>query len=366
MAVSKKRKKKKTDNNILKRSNLKLSEVYNLSSYEQAEKYKLELSSLRDCINKNMLCVATEIIDKVKFDREKILRNGTSDLQLITILSFMRRGMISDNIIAMYMVGADMTCKSLDDDRVMKMLSDISYTSYEKFANTTMINMIYGCNRGIGRKLLMMSQNTTAASACMIRDFVYDEIKALFQTISFNDSQEETVFISLCRIAIDCSNSSSQQDFYDAIKRGISGKLTDYNAFCKEVIVVEKMLKDMESEIDLNLNVEKAINDVCITKKVDTEESYPNVKDIICSAIDIKVTKRIVINHDKSFKNRTWKDLNRIAEDNGYSYVRSNGGHGVYKDLEGNFVIIPQGRCIGKGLQLSIIKAIQGVKKVEL
>lgn len=53
-----------------------------------------------------------------------------------------------------------------------------------------------------------------------------------------------------------------------------------------------------------------------------------------------------------------YKELNSLAESNGYFYTRSNGSHGIYKNDKGDVVVIPQGRDIGKGLSMRIQKDI--------
>lgn len=51
-----------------------------------------------------------------------------------------------------------------------------------------------------------------------------------------------------------------------------------------------------------------------------------------------------------------YKELNKVAETNGYSFVRCSGDHGIFKNDAGKIVIIPQGRSIGKGLSIKIQK----------
>ena len=53
-----------------------------------------------------------------------------------------------------------------------------------------------------------------------------------------------------------------------------------------------------------------------------------------------------------------YKDLNSLAEQNGFTYIRSRGDHGIYRNKEGLTVVIPQGRTIGKGLSIKIQKTI--------
>lgn len=53
-----------------------------------------------------------------------------------------------------------------------------------------------------------------------------------------------------------------------------------------------------------------------------------------------------------------YKRLNKLATDSGYSMIRSNGDHGIFKNEDGSVVVIPQGRTIGKGLSLKIQKVL--------
>lgn len=52
----------------------------------------------------------------------------------------------------------------------------------------------------------------------------------------------------------------------------------------------------------------------------------------------------------------SYKDLNRLAREQGYDKVRQRGDHGIFKRLDGSLVVIPQGRMVGKGLNLKIQK----------
>ena len=62
----------------------------------------------------------------------------------------------------------------------------------------------------------------------------------------------------------------------------------------------------------------------------------------------------------KSFKSRNWKELNKIAKKNGFIHVRDNGDHGIFINSDADrTIIIPQGRDIGKGLQIKIMKTIE-------
>lgn len=67
---------------------------------------------------------------------------------------------------------------------------------------------------------------------------------------------------------------------------------------------------------------------------------------------DILSTKNRIFTHYK------YKELNNIAIDNGFILNRVSGGHGIFINDTGKIVVIPQGRDIGKGLQIKILKRI--------
>ena len=58
-----------------------------------------------------------------------------------------------------------------------------------------------------------------------------------------------------------------------------------------------------------------------------------------------------------------FRELNRLAENRGYKYVRSNGDHAIFRNKDGYVVVIPQGRSIGKGLSIKIQKTINSTYK---
>lgn len=61
----------------------------------------------------------------------------------------------------------------------------------------------------------------------------------------------------------------------------------------------------------------------------------------------------------REYKHRSWRELNALAIDNGYELDRCNGDHAIYINKDGKVVIIPQGRDIGKGLQIAILKDME-------
>ncbi|XZJ89918.1 type II toxin-antitoxin system HicA family toxin (plasmid) [Clostridium perfringens] len=116
---------------------------------------------------------------------------------------------------------------------------------------------------------------------------------------------------------------------------------------------VSKILDNISFDnLENNLNFLKEARELCENDPLlDEYENYLNNND------SIETFEKIFENN--SFKNRTWKELNNIAEKKGFKYVRSNGDHGIFKHKNGNIVVIPQGREIGKGLQIKIINDIE-------
>lgn len=56
-----------------------------------------------------------------------------------------------------------------------------------------------------------------------------------------------------------------------------------------------------------------------------------------------------------------YREINKIAFNNGFIHIRDNGGHGIFTNKsENRTVVIPQGRKIGRGLSILIQKQIHG------
>ena len=55
----------------------------------------------------------------------------------------------------------------------------------------------------------------------------------------------------------------------------------------------------------------------------------------------------------------SWKELEQKILDNNFSLVRQNGDHGIYKNVDGQVIVMPRGREIGKGLQIKILKQLE-------
>lgn len=71
---------------------------------------------------------------------------------------------------------------------------------------------------------------------------------------------------------------------------------------------------------------------------------------------DLDATKSKIFTHYK------YQELNKLATDNGFILNRITGGHGIFINDSGLVTVIPQGRDIGKGLQIKILKSL-GIRK---
>lgn len=59
------------------------------------------------------------------------------------------------------------------------------------------------------------------------------------------------------------------------------------------------------------------------------------------------------------YRQKTYKELHAQAIENGWELVRNRGDHGIYKSAsKTNLLVIPQGRVIGKGLQMLIERSM--------
>ncbi|MGL4990674.1 MAG: type II toxin-antitoxin system HicA family toxin [Sarcina sp.] len=72
----------------------------------------------------------------------------------------------------------------------------------------------------------------------------------------------------------------------------------------------------------------------------------------------LKTDEEIKESKNKIFTHYRYQELNKLAQDNGYMLTRVTGGHGIFINDTGLVVVIPQGRDIGKGLQIRILKSI--------
>ena len=89
-------------------------------------------------------------------------------------------------------------------------------------------------------------------------------------------------------------------------------------------------------------------------------ELYDYIKSLgISKEKIINLKPKNIFNKDKDYN---YKELNSLAEQQGYILDRCNGDHGIFiKKTESGekLTIIPQGRAIGRGLQLTILKSLE-------
>lgn len=113
------------------------------------------------------------------------------------------------------------------------------------------------------------------------------------------------------------------------------------NLFKQEIIDIKSYFLDSLQPL-LLLNADSILDEVY-------SEFHPSVECTI-EVEAKKELKKYISSH---------RLLNKLANDNDFKYVRSNGDHGIFKRFDGSVVVIPQGRDIGKGLSLKIQKRIE-------
>lgn len=144
----------------------------------------------------------------------------------------------------------------------------------------------------------------------------------------------------------------------------------NYLATLIESIGIESfdLYKDEMDKYKLNLeslisnNYSKIIHFINYESKLTLGENLNTMDDIIslvnrCINED-KDKDKIKPTDKQVFTQYKYTELNKIAKDNGYHLNRVTGGHGIFINKDGKVVIIPQGRDIGKGLQIKILKNI--------
>lgn len=146
----------------------------------------------------------------------------------------------------------------------------------------------------------------------------------------------------------------------------------NYLATLIESIGIESfdLYKDEMDKYKLNLeslisnNYSKIIHFINYESKLTLGKNLNTMDDIIslvnrCINEDKDKDKDKIKPTDKQvFTQYKYTELNKIAKDNGYHLNRVTGGHGIFINKDGKVVIIPQGRDIGKGLQIKILKNI--------
>ena len=144
----------------------------------------------------------------------------------------------------------------------------------------------------------------------------------------------------------------------------------NYLATLIESIGIESfdLYKDEMDKYKLNLeslisnNYSKIIHFINYESKLTLGENLNTMDDII-SLVNICINEekdkdKIKPTDKQVFTQYKYTELNKIAKDNGYHLNRVTGGHGIFINKDGKVVIIPQGRDIGKGLQIKILKNI--------
>lgn len=108
-----------------------------------------------------------------------------------------------------------------------------------------------------------------------------------------------------------------------------------------------KLTMELKNEVvDLTISI---LDEICVLNSEDCNlyDAFNEIGSI--SAESDKYSKLEYISD--------YKKLNKLAEDNGFKYVRCKGDHGIYKNKNG-LVVIPQGRPVGRGLSFKIQKSI--------
>ena len=111
---------------------------------------------------------------------------------------------------------------------------------------------------------------------------------------------------------------------------------------------VELLMDTMNYEIapfdEFNKITERRLLELKERSQLEIEESK-----------DVKRTTKSIVKNRKLFN---YRELNKLAKDNGFSKVRQRGDHGIFKKLDGTTIVIPQGRDIGASLSFTIQKDI--------
>lgn len=112
---------------------------------------------------------------------------------------------------------------------------------------------------------------------------------------------------------------------------------------------MDRYFLDIESFVDNNNAV--------MLDYIKSNEKIPELLDPFDDWAN-ETKKDIIESKNKIFTHYKYKELNKLATDNGFNLNRVTGGHGIFVNDNGLVVVIPQGRDIGKGLQIKILKNI--------
>ena len=106
----------------------------------------------------------------------------------------------------------------------------------------------------------------------------------------------------------------------------------------------------MENYVKTLDNNEKILNDLNLFFAAN-DKSEEELKE--------ELSDEVIKSGNKEFKYRSYKELNSLAEKKSYVFDRQNGDHAIFVKDNGEIVVIPQGREIGKGLQIKILKTLE-------
>lgn len=123
--------------------------------------------------------------------------------------------------------------------------------------------------------------------------------------------------------------------------------LFEFKDFLLEYLLQSTFNVTIHSDNSLSEYIIDVINHHCDILNIESLEENENIIETVL-ARDLEVKFR-----DK------YRDLNNIAEENGFVKIRQKGDHGIFKKNDGSTIVIPQGRRIGKGLSLKIQKDIK-------
>lgn len=147
--------------------------------------------------------------------------------------------------------------------------------------------------------------------------------------------------------------------------------------FCQyfDEVIVKKLLNKFVEETMLNLN---EYNDIYLEEYIShAQQLLFNKKDIINNVISKSLRRKNAeykyegnqfiekIKSSELLYIDKYRELNKIAEKNGYVHTRTKGGHGIFvNNKTQKSIVIPQGRKIGRGLSIIIQKQILGDTKL--
>lgn len=139
-------------------------------------------------------------------------------------------------------------------------------------------------------------------------------------------------------------NSSDKKDILNTCEH-----LFEFKDFLLEYLLQATFNLTVHADDNLNEYIAEVINKHCDMLNINDFDNDENV-------IETALAKDLEI----KFRDK-YRDLNAIAEQNGFNKIRQKGDHGIFRRNDGSTIVIPQGRKIGKGLSLKIQKDIKCV-----